>query len=182
MPAIVLTRKEIVEAYCYLREAERSLHRALNPACPWRDLLAYYVPSKVNAVQRLAALFPLRLPGHRSGFPTATEVQRLPPPGILRRFFGICFGPMQRNWRFRVEEIAYLGTVFDALVRFLLSRDRPGSDELISARMALCDAQTFIRRRCPGLAELKQAEKTAHFDQSPDLANLPVADILRDVA
>src|SRR5262245_46577081 len=114
MPAIVLTRKEIVEAYCYLREAERSLHRALNPACPWRDLQAYYVLSKVSAVQRLAALLPLRLPGHRCGFPTATEVKRLPRPGVLRQFFGMCLGPMRHSWRFREEEIAYLGTVFDA--------------------------------------------------------------------
>lgn len=182
MTSAIFTRKEIVTAYCYLREAERSIHRALNPACRWSDFVGYYQPSKLAALQHFAGRFQPALPIADHAFPSQQDACRVREPGLLSILYGICFGRWQQAWRLADDEIAYLGAVFGAIVHLLKAATKPGADILISARMATYDAERILESRCQGLSELQRAMRVAHFDQSPSLATVTVSDILRDVA
>ena len=178
----VVKRKEIVEAFCYLREAERSIHRALNPACRWSDFVAYYDAEKRAGLRHFAERFQPALRVAELGFPSQEDARRVAQPRWWSILFGACFGRWEKSWRFSADEIAYIGAVFGAIIQLLTVTIKPSAEELVEARMATCGAVCIIRDRCYGLAELQRAFDVVHFDQSPNLPLLPIADILRDVA
>src|SRR5262245_54286005 len=122
------TRKEIVTVFCYLREAERSIHRALNPACRWSDFVDYYQPAKVAALRHFAERFQPALATVDKGFPSAEQARRLRGPGWLSILKNVCFGHWQRTWCFSEDEIAYLGSIFVAILHLLIAELKPSAD------------------------------------------------------
>ena len=184
MKAVIPTRKEVVEACCYLNEAERSLHHVLNPACRWHDFLAYYTPDKVAALKRFVDVFQPQAAKTDNVFPVVAELARwYRPPGVFRHFLGACVGRFRSRWRVLPEEAAFIGAVFAALVRILAEGEKPHADRLIAARMATCSAHQIIEVRCSGLHELKTVrQRIGWFNRLPHQPTLTVAEILRDVA
>lgn len=183
MKTIQLTRKQVVEASCYLNEAERSLHFVLNPACRWMDFVAYYTPSKVDALKRFARLFQPQPPTEPVEFSTVETIWRCHRPlGIVKTLLDVCFGALKSHWRIPIAEAAVVGTVFDAMLQCLLRREKPTDDQLISSRMSAYSAHQLIASHCPGLRELANVRSIGWFNQMPYQPTRTVADILRDVA
>ena len=178
-----MNRKQVVEACCYLNEAERSLHHVLNPACHWADFVAYYVPEKVAALKQLARTFQPGAPAIQRDFPTVEELlEWYRAPGILHSIFGFCIGPFQSCWRIPADEASFVASVFDAMMQLLSVRDKPDDHRLIAARMTTLAAHRIIEERCLGLRELNNVRKVGWFNQLPHQPTLTVTDILRDVA
>ena len=178
-----LTRRQIVEACCYLNEAERSLHHVLNPACHRTDFVAYYIPVKVAALKQFARVFHPAEPTGDVLFPTVKDIWEIHrSPGFLRTILGVCFGALKSNWRIPTDEAARIGTVFDAMVQCLLRRDKPTDQQLIAWRMTTFKSHKLIAAHCPGLWDLPKARRVGWFIQLPHQPTFTIAEILRDVA
>lgn len=172
-----LDRKTIVRIYCYCRQAERSLHRACDPANAWSGLQAFYDDRKRDAVRRLLTSLSDRLPPGSA--PASAE---LVAPSLWRNLSGLLFARWKRRWRFRDHEVRLVSSGLDQLLSVLDAPVRPDLDTLIRQRRQLVDCQAVIEARCPGLAELHEARNVAYFDQNPGSKAIEVSELVPDAA
>jgi hypothetical protein len=87
---IPLYRKTIVQLYCLFSEAERSVHRLLDPSARWPEFQQYYGPGKMAALGRTLELLTSRLSQPLAELPQQEReqvVNGLQPPGLFRILF-----------------------------------------------------------------------------------------------
>jgi hypothetical protein len=77
--------------------------------------------------------------------------------------------PFSTVWSFSKDELAFIYSVLDTVLRTLSSTARPDQEFLIDLRMRLYDCQWMIGNRMCGLRELDKATYVEHFCQAPHL-------------
>jgi hypothetical protein len=178
-----LDKESVVKLYCYCREAERSVHRALSD--PWPDFLAYYGADKTDPIRQL-------IQGLAGAARKAGPCPDPPPNvGVLdmsvwRMFVRFCFGRWlvrwETGWSFPEREICYILGRLEALFRLLASPTRPEPQVLIALRMAFCECEHIIAQRCYGLRGIEIAQGIDHFNKTAWLPQVTLADVLKKSA
>src|SRR5262249_31818184 len=149
---------EVLKLFCFCREAERSIHRALSD--PWHDFLAYYTAARrmditqtVEAANQLLGRFPAC-----SQPPSPTEIHKRPSGSyMVRNCLGRWLARWQTSWAFAAAEVCFFAVTLSALLRLLNEPQKPENDRLIELRMAFCDCEWIIESHCCGLPELDLA-------------------------
>jgi hypothetical protein len=175
-----LDKKLVLRLFCYCREAERSVHRALTN--PWPAFRAYYSPAKVRAIKEAVARVTRQL-GSSAECPTLPSRDQLavrPDWAIFARvLFGRWLSRWETAWPFPRAEACYLAGTLTFLLRLLDDCDKPDSKVLIDLRMTLYDCQRIIEGRCYGVPGLKLANDIEHFDQTEWVKHVSLADVLK---
>jgi len=181
--AVRLDREAVVKLFCYCREAERSVHRALSD--PWPDFRAYYGPEKTEPIRRLIESLAGAVQGqgncpdpaaHRRPF--GMSIWRL----FLRYWFGRWLVRWEKTWSFPERESYYILGRLEELLRLLACPLKPEAHSLIALRMALCECEGLIEHRCYGLREIQVAHGIDHFNKTVWLPRLSLADVLKKSA
>jgi hypothetical protein len=176
---IKLEKNTVLRLYCFLREAERSVHRAISD--PWPEFKDYYRPSKIAAVQHLAETLREAL---GSDFPIQDQMSReqagksISPPGIFRYYLGHLIATRKRDWTFPASAVAFMAGTLSRLVTLLEAAQKPNPDVLISLRMDCCASEWIIENRCHGLPELNRAKRIDHFHRTDWLPYVTLGDIV----
>lgn len=176
---IPLNKEFILRLACSLREAERSVHRGLTR--PWDDLRQYYGSEKTDAVRELAEqikqLVPLRVQSLPA--PRRSEIGRFAPgPGFFQVVLGRWIGKCKKAWSYQDRALWYVATTLDALLRVLASPTRPTDAVLIDLRMDLSACEWVIEAPCPGMPELERTKRIEHFDYTPWVPHVKLAEVL----
>ncbi|MCI0378274.1 MAG: hypothetical protein L0215_11760 [Gemmataceae bacterium] len=178
---IRLQKKQLLTVYCYLREAERSLHFLMNPARSWDEFLAYYDDDKIRAIRqlsdRLLDNFPETVLNGKIAAPPST-----PKPGFFRVVFGPWLNNWKKSWNLPVESVVFPGRCLSALVALLEKGAKPSAESLFQLRLAFSDAERRLEFACYGLKELDVAQHIAHFDQPDTQSALSIPQFLQKVA
>src|SRR5579883_2741093 len=130
---ITLEKNTVLKLFCFLREAERSVHRAISD--PWPEFRDYYRPSKIAALQCLVATLREAL---GSDFPTQAQMSReqagksISPPGILRYYLGHLIATRKGAWTFPALAVAFMAATLNRLITLLEAVQKPDPDVLIS--------------------------------------------------
>jgi hypothetical protein len=180
--SVALDRKTVVEVYCCCRQAERSLHRACDPANPWSSLQGYYDVHKQDGLRRLQAKLKDRLPAAQGAAQVIARNQLHAAPSLWRTLCGSVLARWQTAWRFSEQEIQFIAAALGNVLDLLAKTEVPEGEILQSRRRDLVDCQGIIEVRCVGLPELKRAQGIAHFDQRPDSATVEISDLVSDAA
>lgn len=176
---IQLAKSTVLKLFCFLREAERSVHRAITD--PWPEFRDYYRPAKVAALRRLAAALGEAL---GSDIPTQEQMSReqagesVSPPGIFRYYLGHLIAARKKAWPFPVPAVVFMATTLNRLVALLEATQKPDPGVLISLRMDCCAGEWMIESRCHGLPELRRARQVDHFNRAEWLPYVTLNDIL----
>jgi hypothetical protein len=178
-----LDKESVLRLYCYCREAERSLHRALT--APWAGFRAYYGTDKAGAIRSFREQLARKCPGacRSSPLPDVGGVPGMPVWRLFVRYwFGRWLARWEKQWSFPEDELCITLAGLDALLGLLDAPARPDADVLIGLRMHFYNCQRFIGHRCLGLPDIEKAARIDHFDSSPTYAGLQLSDILKDCA
>jgi hypothetical protein len=176
---VILNKETILCLYCCCREAERSVHRALD--AKWEDFQNYYSGAKTTCIiEVIKGLFKLVSPGHITPFlPNREEAcATVSEPGIIRYYLGKWIARRKRSWSFPTPQIHFLALTLNTLMTLLTTRCKPTSTQLISLRMDLCACEYIIECRCHGLGEIERARRMDHFHRTEWLPYVTLADIL----
>jgi hypothetical protein len=178
-----LDKESVVRLFCYCREAERSVHRALGD--PWPEFQAYYGAEKVAPIRCLVGKLREAL-GDRNLSPLSSGRER--PLGIgpgrffLRYWFGRWLVRWEKCWSFSGRDICFIVTTLEALFRLFGTASKPHADALVALRMAFYDCERVIEGRCYGLREIERASRIDHFHSSPGFPWVQLPEILKDCA
>jgi hypothetical protein len=178
---IRLDRKTIVALYCYCRQAERSLHRACDPANQWSRFVLFYDVTKRAALRRLLSSARNRLPPELRTLPASSATPVI-STSVWRLVSGHLLARWKRVWLFHDDEIRFIVAGISDLLALLDAPTPPAMDTLIARRRQLLDCETIIEARCPGLAELRGARNITYFDQVPGGARIDVSELVPDAA
>ena len=178
--AVRLDKEVVVSLYCYCREAERSVHRAIGD--PWPEFQRYYSPEKTAAICKLieeiseVAGTPMPCPS-----PAAREAEFGIGPWrfFLRYWFGRWLARWESAWSFPQREVCYFLGRLEGLLRLLITPAKPDTQSLIALRMAFYQCEWIIGRRCYGLPELELADRIDHFNKTEWLPRVTLDDVLR---
>jgi hypothetical protein len=176
---IPLEKSTVLKLFCFLREAERSVHRAITD--PWPEFRDYYRPAKIAALQRLAATLGEAL---GSDFPAQGLISReqagksISSPGIFRYYLGHLIATRKSAWTFPVPAVAFMAVTLNRLVTLVEATQKPDPSVLISLRMDCCASEWMIESRCHGLPELRRARRIDHFHRTEWLPYVTLSDIL----
>jgi hypothetical protein len=176
---IRLDKELVLKVYCLCREAERSVHRALD--ANWSDFQEYYKDTKTRQIRLVVeSLYDLLGPAYAHLDPPPDEdLERfISPPGIFRFYFGKWLASRKRWWFFPHQSILFLAYHLDSLVSLLSVQEKPDSAHLITLRRAFGACEYIIECRCHGLEELDLAKMMEHFRQTEWLPTVKLADIL----
>ncbi len=181
---IPLDRITILKIYCYCRQAERSVHRVLNPAACWSDFQAYY-GEKCVPIDHLRQFLQTFLSEEKDhDLPLSREVfekdSRL--PGICQIILGKLLARWKSVWRFSPSEIAFIVATLRKFLLFCRSPSKPIAAELINLRMDFSSIEMVLEWRCYGLKEFQKACHIAHFDQGNEHPGVRIQDILAEAA
>jgi hypothetical protein len=178
-----LSRDEVLKLYCYCREAERSIHRAL--CDPWTEFTAYYEPSKrvlmSQAIDSLNVLLEQAEPCPTASSRAELE-KRIRRPSLLRLCLGRWLTYLESGWSFASQEACFIGATLGSLLRLLNAPQKPENSHLIDLRMNFCTCQRIIEHRCHGLPGLQLAARIDHFNKTEWLPRVSLADVLRKSA
>ncbi len=175
---IQIEKPFLLRLYCYLQQAERSVHR---PLCNhWSDFQQYYKPARAAAIESLLARLDQLIPQRRSSPPPdkAEVFRNVPEPGMFRVFFGRWLTRGKTSFPFTAEEIAFIALTLETLLHFLDQTEKPAMDTLVTLRMDFCQAGGNIDWRCYGLEELRRASFIEHFDRTEWYPHLQLWEIL----
>jgi hypothetical protein len=178
-----LDRESVLKLFCYCREAERSVHHALD--APWPDFQAYYAPDKTEAIESLIGQLSVGLTPGGTGLVPAESSEghgMAPWRFFFRYWFGRLIAPWERSWTFPERDVRHILATLTSLLRLLDVPARPDAHALIALRMAFYDCQRIIEGRCYGLRELEQARRIDHFHRTREQPVVQLADILRECA
>jgi hypothetical protein len=178
---IKLSKETILRLFCYCREGERSVHRALS--ANWSDLRAYYSETKRTEIKQL-----IKKLRQVAGQPVADGLSLtrneagkiVSAPGIIRYYLGRWLVQHKKAWTFPLLAIQFMALTLHSLVRFVEEEIKPDTGSLISLRMDLCVCQSLIEGRCHGLAEIERAKWIEHFQMTEWLPKVTLTDILGD--
>jgi hypothetical protein len=172
----------LVRLYCYIRQAERSVHRALaNLPGGWPRFQEYYAGAREAALRSLIHELNSRLPHVVRQAPPPWRLvvgANMPFPGMFRVLLGKWLTRWQRSWLFAQEEVQFIAWTLQTLLDVLALPTKPMADLLILLRMDCCSCGGFIDLRCWGLAELRRAKRIEHFDRTEWYPHLQLSDIL----
>jgi hypothetical protein len=183
--SISLHRKVIVQFYCLFSEAERSLHRLLDPAAPWSEFQQYYSCQKRESLRRALGFLTRRIPCSVEDFPGPSKEEMnktVCPPGLLRVLCGRWLARWKTSWTFSIPEIHWLALTGQTFLDCLEKMDKPNTDLLISLRQDFYLCQTILAYRCIGMREIEQSKPIGHFRQTEWLKTIPVADFFDEAA
>ncbi len=181
---IKLEKNFVIEIFCCFQEGARSLHRLLDPGNPFFSFKKYYHAEKIACVKQIRnRILQIIPPDFQAGEVTIDQIMaNLPEPGVFQVFFGFCFGKRKKYWSFHILELVYFQQNLERLIAIIEGHEKPKASPLISQRMKLSWCQGIIKNRCLGLPELKPAQKVDHFDKTPWLPTVTVAEILKKSA
>jgi hypothetical protein len=177
--SVTLDKDTVLRAFCYCREAERSVHRALG--ANWAEFGEYYAPSKRADISSLIDhLGNLAGPRFNNDVqPTADEVGRhVREPGIVRYFLGPWIAGWKHSWKFPEAAVHFIGSRLATLLSLLDHPIKPRPEVLIALRVDLSRCGCIIECRCHGLAELKRASFIDHFHRTDWLRFVTLEEIL----
>jgi hypothetical protein len=178
-----LDKESVVRLYCYCREAERSVHRALSD--PWPEFRAYYGPAKTVPIHGLLENLATAV---RAGGSCPDVSEREEGFGIarwrffLRYWFGRWLVRWEEGWFFPRREVCYMLGRLEALFRLLDAPTKPDAATLIALRKAFCECERIIEGRCYGLCEIEFARGIDHFNKTAWLPHVTLTDVLKKSA
>jgi hypothetical protein len=164
-----LRKQSAVGLYCWCRQAERSIDLTLTgDLAQWARLKEYYDEHKREGIG--SALKELKALGvHLLKPPAHEEVAYLSFWSPFLYLFRRMLNPFKSAWSFSKDELTFIYSILDAVLRTLDSSERPDQDSLIQLRMRLYDCQWIIGNRMCGLPEFDKATYIEHFCQSRHL-------------
>jgi hypothetical protein len=172
----------IVKLYCYIRQAERSVHRALaNLPSGWPRFQEYYAGAREEAIRSLIHELSSRLSPLVAEVPPPWRLvvdANLPMPGMFRILLGKWLTRWRRSWLFAKDEIQFFAWTLQTLLDVRALPTKPMADVLILLRMDCCSCGGFIDLRCWGLEELQRAKRIEHFDRTEWYPHLQLSEIL----
>jgi hypothetical protein len=179
---IRLGRRTIVELFATISEAERSVHRVLDPAASWASFQQYYSLQKreriCGVVDSLRKQNPPGLEHLAHRMKEATNRQ----PSLLRVLLGRWSAPWKSSWPFSPMEVQFMVATWQSFLCCLESAPKPGSDYLIGLRRDFCACRYLIEFRCVGMKEIKRNRPVAHFHQTEWLNTVQVEGFPKDAA
>src|SRR5438105_2285463 len=116
---ILLDRKTIVQLFRGFSQAERSIHRALDPAAAWLDLQTYYSGEKTESVLRLVGQVAAIAHRSRPDLPLATKdelIASIPPAKLARVLFARFSARWRSSWPFLPLEVRFMATTWQSLL------------------------------------------------------------------
>jgi hypothetical protein len=174
-----LDRESAVKLFCFCREAERSVHRALT--APWSHFQDYYNQDRLAPIRDLIDRVggSVRAGGECPDLSSPEGGYGLGPGRMfIRYFFGRWLVRWETSWSFPGREICFiLGRLRD-LLEMLGSPSKPDHSTLIALRMALCECERIIKGRCYGLWEIELALGIDHFNKTEWLPRISLSDVL----
>lgn len=167
MEPVKLTRSPIIQLYCVVRQAERSVDAAL--FAPWRELTAYYEGERAAlarlVLDNLRQL--LRGCGSEVRYTHRDEMLRdVAAPGLIRHLSGPWVARLKKRWAFSSRTLGFVAATLQAFLDLLNAIQQPARESLISLRMDLWACEYMIECRCHGFAELPRAMNIEHFNQA----------------
>jgi hypothetical protein len=182
---IPLHRKEIVQLFRLFSEAERSVHRLLDPSAPWPEFQHYYSMRKRASLRRALELLTKHLyHPFQEISPDQKEqmVKALQPPGLFRILFRSWLARWKSLWHFSIPEVHCMAWTVHTVLDCLENPNKPGSDFLISLRKDFFACATILEYRCFSMREIVQSPPIAHFRQSAWVKTVPVEDFFDEAA
>jgi hypothetical protein len=179
-----LDRKTIVELHCGICEAERSLHRVLDPSAAWLDFQQYFSAKKTESLRQLTSRLSPHVPIVQSEMPALRDelLVTLPPGGLLRVLCARLSAVWKSSWTFAPRELRFMAIAWQSFFCCLALREKPGADRLISLRKDFRLAGFILETRCLGVREINHGGSVAHFRQSEGLKTVSLDDLLNDAA
>jgi hypothetical protein len=177
---IKLPKELVIRCFALCRQAECSLHYALH--APWPELVAYYAPPRLGALEDLVARLQDKLPQPTpSGPPSSEEVFRGERrPGLFRLLLGRWLEARKTVFGYREPALRFILAQLRALVTHLASKERPDQQEIIALRMATLYCQYLLEWRCPWMPELKKADRIEHFLFPEHLVPVTLEELLKE--
>lgn len=169
----------VLRLYCYSRQAERSVHRALD--AKWLDFKNYYGWARISPIKLLVErLYGFLGTGSKDLPPLSQEEigSSLPTVGIIRYYFGGWIARRKKRWSFPASELHFMGSTLNSLVILLELPAKPDPAVLLSLRRDFCACESIIDGRCHGLPEIKRAKTIEHFQRPDWLPTVTLAEIL----
>jgi hypothetical protein len=99
-------------------------------------------------------------------------------PGILRYYLGKWVANRKASWTFPWLQIHFIASNLNSFLAVLALPEKPHFERLISLRMDFCLSEFILESRCHGWAELNQAKRIEHFQQTEWLPTVRVEEIL----
>jgi hypothetical protein len=177
---IRLGKELLLKLFCASCQGYRSVHRALQDGY-WSAFQAYYTSDKREAVQSLMEQLHELTPSKWRDLPPpqVEDLSRITPSrGLFRITFGSWLNKRKQSWRFAVEEIRFLTSTLQRLLRMLERPEAPARDDLITLRMDLTNCSGIFEMRCYGLPELDRGRYIEHFDQTERVRHWELSEIL----
>jgi hypothetical protein len=177
---IQVGKELVLRLFCLSCQGYRSLHRALQEGY-WPAFQAYYTSEKREAVRRLVDRLIDLTPRSCREYPPprSEELFRITPSlGLFRALFGRWLGKRKQNWGFTMEEIRFLTSTLQRLLKLLERPEAPPGDELIALQIDLCNCSGIIEMHCYGLPELERARYIEHFDQTETVQHWQLWEVL----
>jgi hypothetical protein len=164
-----LEKESAVALYCWCRQMERSIDFALTGgAAQWIRFLEYYDDRKRKGMAK--ALESLRALGvHLLPPPIQNKVARLSRWSPLLYLWRRMINSFKTAWSFSNEELAFIYSGLETVLKTLDCRAKPDQEFLIQLRMRMYDCQWIISSHLCGLRELDRAAFVEHFCQAPHL-------------
>jgi hypothetical protein len=151
--------------FCFLRQAERSVHYALSCPSQWSQFVAYYDKSKQTQISEVIGM--LKDAGAvQDNIPSRQALAQSGLLSMVRCTAGLLCNPLKRSWAFSVREISFFSVTLEHLLRILHNADLPKKEELIELRLDCFVCNSVIARKLIGVREIKKASSVEHFNQS----------------
>jgi hypothetical protein len=167
---VPLDRKTVSSAFSLAYEAERSIHRALDPATTWTDFQNYYTLAKRQRIGDLLSGLRSQVPhcgGYLSHGMKETILNAIHPPGFLAGLLGQCSARWRTSWSFSAAEVQLIIATWQSFLRLLESATKPDGDALIGMRKDFCACGFLLAWRCRGMKEINDSPSVPHFHQTP---------------
>jgi hypothetical protein len=162
---ITLSKRAVLELYCYCRQAERSVDFGIASSAQWHGLIKYYTPEKrakiISIVKSIEELVPHDYHTLPPVCPTGLE-----PCGRLCRVVKRCISLFKNTSNFSLEEIMFIYHSFRAFVTLLDETCRPFTSSIVEVRVSLHICELIIENRACGTPKLCQAANIEHYCQA----------------
>ena len=166
----------VTKAYCYFREAERSVDSLLADPGQWAAFVAYF-QHKLGPFGLLVE----NITGPRTGnFEGKNHyhyaVETIPAIGTMRLVFNRMLYKITKKPKFTIEETFYINNSCTHFIDFVsLHSFEPTRAVLV--RTAMYNSQFIIRRNTLGDALLEKCKHVEHFNQNTFVKHFKISEV-----